>query len=94
MLFRSSETNFLLCRVTNGMTRDRATPGKTVKSYLEQRGILVRYFDRDNLRDCFRVSVGRPEHTDRLIEALREMSETELKSENSKFKNRTEQSFV
>ena len=89
-----SETNFLLCRVTNGMTRNGATLGKTVKSYLEQRGILVRYFDRDNLRDCFRVSVGRPEHTDRLIEALREMSETELKSENSKFKNRTEQSFV
>ena len=72
-----SETNFLLCRVTNGMTRNGATPGKTVKSYLEQRGILVRYFDRDGLRDCFRVSVGRPQHTDRLIEALREISEIE-----------------
>jgi histidinol-phosphate aminotransferase len=40
---------------------------------LEQRGILVRYFDRDGLRDCLRVSVGRPADTDRLIAALRDV---------------------
>lgn len=67
-----SETNFLLCRVTSHMaSADGATPGKRVKVYLEQQGILVRYFDKEGLRDCFRVSVGKPEHTDRLIAVLK-----------------------
>jgi len=30
----------------------------------------VRYFDKDGLRDCLRISVGKPEHTDALIAAL------------------------
>jgi histidinol-phosphate aminotransferase len=67
-----SETNFLLCRVTSQIvSADGATPGKRVKTYLEQKGILVRYFDKDGLRDCFRVSIGKPEHTDKLIHALK-----------------------
>jgi len=45
--------------------------GKRLKLALEQHGILVRWFDKDGLRDCIRVSVGRPEHTDKLIQALR-----------------------
>jgi histidinol-phosphate aminotransferase len=31
----------------------------------------VRYFNRDGLRDCIRISVGRPEHTDALMAALK-----------------------
>jgi histidinol-phosphate aminotransferase len=59
-----SHTNFLLCRVSDG--RDACT----VKQALERYGVLVRYFNRDGLRDCIRVSVGRPEHTDALVAAL------------------------
>ena len=66
-----SQTNFLLCRVSVTMETSDQSPGQMVKSYLEQHGILVRYFDKDGLRDCFRVSVGRPEHTDRLVQALK-----------------------
>lgn len=89
-----SQTNFLLCRVVDTHLRDdetripglsTAAPGQSVKSYLEQHGILVRYFDKDGLRDCFRVSVGRPEHTDRLVEALKGIpGEAKFKIQNSK----------
>ena len=58
-----SQTNFVLCRVTG---RD----ARGVKQALERQGVLVRYFDRDGLRDCLRITVGLPEHTDRLVEAL------------------------
>ena len=60
-----SETNFVLCRVGGG--RD----AKAVKQAIEKQGVLVRYFDKDGLRDCLRISVGKPEHTDALIAALR-----------------------
>jgi histidinol-phosphate aminotransferase len=60
----SSQSNFVLCRV---LDRD----ARQLKLALEQHGILVRYFDKPGLRDCIRISVGKPEHTDALIEALR-----------------------
>lgn len=59
-----SEANFVLCRVVG---RD----AKTVKLALEQQGILVRYYHKPGLDNCIRISVGRPEQTDRLIAALR-----------------------
>jgi histidinol-phosphate aminotransferase len=58
-----SQSNFLLCRVVG---RDALQ----VKQALERRGVLVRYFDKDGLRDCIRISVGKPEHTDALLAAL------------------------
>jgi histidinol-phosphate aminotransferase len=61
-----SQSNFILCRV---LDRD----ARQLKLGLEQHGILVRYFDKPGLRDCIRISVGKPEHTEALIEALREM---------------------
>ena len=63
-----SHTNFVLCRVTGG--RD----ARGVKQALERQGVLVRYFDKDGLRDCLRVTVGRPEHTDAVVEALKTVS--------------------
>ena len=63
-----SEANFLLCRIadrTSGFQN-----AKDLKLELEQHGILVRYFDRDGLRDCIRISIGRPEDTDRVVAAL------------------------
>ena len=32
--------------------------------------ILVRYFDKPGLRDCIRISAGKPEHNDAVIAAL------------------------
>jgi histidinol-phosphate aminotransferase len=67
-----SETNFLLCRVTSRVaSADGSAPGQHIKTYLERQGILVRYFDKDGLRDCFRISIGKPEHTDKLLRALK-----------------------
>jgi histidinol-phosphate aminotransferase len=60
-----SHTNFLLCRVAGGRQ------ARAVKEGLARQGVLVRFFDRDGLRDCIRISVGRPEHTDALMAALR-----------------------
>ncbi len=59
-----SRSNFVLCRVEG---RD----ARALKGALAERGVLVRYFDKPGLRNCIRVSAGRPEHTDALLNALR-----------------------
>ena len=59
-----SQANFILCRVLGRDARD-------LKLALERRGVLVRYYDKPGLDNCIRISVGRPEHTDALIGALR-----------------------
>lgn len=59
-----SSANFILCRVVG---RD----AHALKRSLAQQGILVRYYDSRGLSDYIRVSVGRPEHTDRLVSALK-----------------------
>lgn len=43
---------------------------RRLKVALEQHGVLVRYFDKEGLRDCIRISIGLPEHTDALMQAL------------------------
>ena len=58
-----SEANFVLCRVEG---RDAGE----LKQSLERQGILVRYYNKPGLDNCIRISVGRPEQTDRLLEAL------------------------
>jgi len=59
-----SEANFILCRVVG---RDALE----LKRALECEGVLVRYFGKPGLRDCIRISVGRPQDTDVLMNALR-----------------------
>ena len=44
---------------------------KDLKLGLEKQGILVRHYSKPGLQNCIRISVGRPEQTDRLVEALR-----------------------
>jgi histidinol-phosphate aminotransferase len=61
-----SQANFILCRVTE---RDAAM----VKMKLRGQGILIRHFNKPGLTDHIRISVGKPEDTDRLISALMEM---------------------
>jgi histidinol-phosphate aminotransferase len=56
--------NFILCQV---LGRDAAQ----LKSRLaEEYGIFIRYFNKPGLHDHIRISVGRPEDTDALLEAL------------------------
>ena len=59
-----SQANFILCRV---LGRDALE----LKLALERAGILVRHYDKRGLEGCIRISVGRPEHTDALVGALR-----------------------
>jgi histidinol-phosphate aminotransferase len=47
--------------------------GKTLKQQLERKGILVRHYSKARLQNCIRISVGRPEQTDRLLAALHEL---------------------
>jgi histidinol-phosphate aminotransferase len=59
-----TQSNFILCRVIG---RDAAE----LKARLAQdHGIFVRYFNKPGLRDHIRVSVGRPQDTDALLEVL------------------------
>ncbi len=68
-----SRANFLLCRVDGGPGDEIISSGQALKTRLSQRGILIRYFDKPGLRDCIRISAGKPEHTDKLLEALNEL---------------------
>jgi histidinol-phosphate aminotransferase len=65
-----SSANFVLCRVLDREARQ-------LKLALEEHGVLVRYFDRPDLRDCLRISVGRPEQTEALLMALKRVSSNE-----------------
>ena len=58
-----SRANFVLCRVVG---RDAAG----LKAGLAARGVLVRHYAQPGLENCLRVSAGRPEDTDALLEAL------------------------
>ena len=61
-----SQANFILCSVLNGEARE-------LRQKLQDKGILVRYFDEPPLRNFIRFSVGKPEHTDALIKALQKI---------------------
>ena len=63
-----SQANFIFCSVLKGEARE-------LQQKLQDKGILVRYFDQPRLRNSIRISVGKPEHTDVLIKALREIEE-------------------
>lgn len=63
-----SRSNFILCRVVG---RD----AYQLKLDLEQAGILVRYFNKPGLDNCIRISAGRPEETEQLIDELRRLGD-------------------
>jgi histidinol-phosphate aminotransferase len=62
-----SQANFVLFDVLRGEAASTAAA-------LRARGVLVRYYDRPGLRNCIRISAGRPEDTDRLLAALKEVA--------------------
>ena len=58
--------NYVLCKLATG----RAKP---VFHDLATRGIFLRNFSSPRLKECFRISVGRPNETDIVITALKEL---------------------
>ncbi|GAH39613.1 unnamed protein product, partial [marine sediment metagenome] len=63
-----SQANFIFCHVLKGKASE-------IQQELQNKGILVRYFDLPLLRNSIRITAGKPEHTDALIKALRELGE-------------------
>ena len=62
-----TQSNFILCQVVG---RDAAE----LKAKLAQEhGVFIRYFNKPGLRDHIRISVGRPQDTDVLVEALKSL---------------------
>ena len=57
-----SEANFLLARPPGGTAA-------RLKERLAERGILVRHFDVEGLREALRITVGTPEQNDALLAA-------------------------
>ena len=58
-----SRANFIFCPVEG---RD----ARKLRDDLRRQGILIRHFDTPLLRNAVRFSVGKPEHTERLRQAL------------------------
>ena len=61
-----SRGNYILCKLPQGRARQ-------IFDRLAGRGIFLRMFGHERLRDCIRTSVGTPEQTDALVGALREL---------------------
>jgi histidinol-phosphate aminotransferase len=60
-----SQGNYILARVVGPQVTQQQ-----VRSVVESHGILLRYFNLPHLHDYLRVTVGLPEHTDKLAAAL------------------------
>lgn len=62
-----SQANFVLCQLPAGR-------GKEVFDGLCSRGIFLRYWNNERLKDSIRASVGLPHETDAIIQALAELT--------------------
>ena len=60
-----SQSNFLFARKPG-------TEGADVYRRLKERGVLVRHFDKERIRDYNRITIGTREQMDILLEKLRE----------------------
>ena len=67
----ASQSNFLLCTIPESIGAPRAYAA------LKEKGVLVRYFDQDRLRDKLRISIGTEEENSRLIQALTDLCRSE-----------------
>jgi histidinol-phosphate aminotransferase len=61
-----SRGNFVLCSLPEGKAEE-------TWQKLRKKGVFVRYFDTSRLKDCLRISVGKPEDTNALVRALEEV---------------------
>jgi histidinol-phosphate aminotransferase len=64
-----SKANFIFCHVLKGKASE-------IQQELENRGILIRYFNIPLLENSLRISVGKPEDNDVLLQELKEIGET------------------
>jgi histidinol-phosphate aminotransferase len=62
-----TRSNFILCRVVE---KDAL---QLKNDLAEKYGIFIRYFIKPGLKDCIRISVGRPQDTNTLISALKNL---------------------
>jgi histidinol-phosphate aminotransferase len=66
-----SHANFILCRVFDYKASE-------LKHVLASKyGILIRYFDKPGLRNMIRITVGKPDQSDKLLLALYEILDEE-----------------
>lgn len=63
-----SNSNFLLCRVS-----EKVNAAQLKTDLAQNYGIFIRYFNKPGLTDCIRISVGKPEQTEKLLSALRDL---------------------
>ena len=63
-----SKTNFVFAR-------HREVSGETIYGELRARGVLIRHFSREDIRDFNRITVGTREQMDILLDKLREILE-------------------
>jgi histidinol-phosphate aminotransferase len=63
-----SRANFILCQVIRGQAN-------LIQDDLEKQGILIRYYATPLLKNYIRISVGKPEHTRRVLRALQKLGE-------------------
>jgi histidinol-phosphate aminotransferase len=61
-----SKANFIFCHVLNGTA-------KLIYEGLMDRSIIIRYAGNHLLKDAIRIGVGKPEHTDMVIKAIRDV---------------------
>ena len=66
-----SGANFVLARFDDtGATAESPPFAKVVCESLKAKGIFVRYFDQDMLRDKLRITIGTPQQNDAMLAAI------------------------
>ena len=63
-----SKANFIFCHVLNGKA-------SKIQQELQDKGILIRYFDLPLLQNSLRIGIGKPEHNEAVLRALKEAGE-------------------
>ncbi|XP_039027616.1 histidinol-phosphate aminotransferase, chloroplastic-like [Hibiscus syriacus] len=63
-----SHSNFILCELTSGID------AKKLKEDLSKTGVMVRHYDNKELKGYIRVTAGKPDHTNALMDCLRSLS--------------------
>jgi histidinol-phosphate aminotransferase len=64
-----SHGNYILCQL------DDPEAAQNTVDQLAARGIFVRKFGSDRIRDCFRVAIGTPDQNSRFLTAIREIAQ-------------------
>ncbi|MCK4849872.1 MAG: histidinol-phosphate transaminase [Phycisphaerae bacterium] len=64
-----SQANFLLARMPAGC----ALTAKQLYKQLKERDVCVRYMEQTHLADCVRITVGRPEQNETLLQMMRQV---------------------